>query len=187
MELSKIPVPLRFCLNAGRCARFFLRLKRSLSVTIVLSRLLVKDPARPPSARQPRLPQESQGPRHPARRGSTRRIRQGTEHLRPRRVSPGTNYCWRIWRDVIARRPPCRCNCGALSYYGDRSSKTVKAYYRRVIYRAWGLTAHRGWARLMLDRRSLVQAPSASRDQSQHPRARNDYDTMTKRPLTIVI
>ena len=43
-----------------------------------------------------------------------------------------------------------------LSYYGDRGSKTVKAYYRRVLYRAWGLTAHRGWARLMLDRRRLV-------------------------------
>ena len=63
-----------------------------------------------------------------------------------------------------------------LSYYGDRGSKTAKAYYRRVLYRAWGLTAHRGWARLMLDRRSLVQAPGAPRDQSQHPRARNDYD-----------
>ena len=60
---------------------------------------------------QPRLPQESQGPRHPSRRGPTRRIRRGTEHLRPRRGSPGTN-CWRIWRDVIARRPPRRCNCG---------------------------------------------------------------------------
>ena len=31
----------------------------------------------------------------------------------------------------------------------------------------------------MLDRRSLVQAPSAPRDQSQHPRARNDYDEET--------
>ena len=28
----------------------------------------------------------------------------------------------------------------------------------------------------MLDRRSLVQAPNAPWDQSQHPRARNDYD-----------
>ena len=28
----------------------------------------------------------------------------------------------------------------------------------------------------MLDRRSLVQAPGAPRDQSQHPRARNDYE-----------
>ena len=66
-----------------------------------------------------------------------------------------------------------------LSYCGDRGSKTVKAYYRRVLYRAWGLTAHRGWARFMLDRRSLVQAPGAPRDQSQHPRARNDYDEET--------
>ena len=66
-----------------------------------------------------------------------------------------------------------------LSYCSDRGSKTVKAYYRRVLYRAWGLTLHRGWARLMLDRRSLVQAPSAPRDQSQHPRARNDYDEET--------
>ena len=31
----------------------------------------------------------------------------------------------------------------------------------------------------MLDRRSLVQAPNAPRDQSQHPRARNDYDEET--------
>ena len=60
-----------------------------------------------------------------------------------------------------------------LSYYGDRGSKTVKAYCRRVIYRAWGLTTHRRWARLILDRRSFVQAPSAPRDQRQHPRARN--------------
>jgi len=63
-----------------------------------------------------------------------------------------------------------------LSYYGDRGSRTAKAYYRRVPYRAKGLTAHRGWARLMLDRRNLVQASNAPRDQSQHPRARNDYD-----------
>ena len=67
-----------------------------------------------------------------------------------------------------------------LSYYGDRGSKTVKAYYRRVLYRAWGLGSppivNGHWARLMLDRRSLVQAPNAPRDQSQHPRARNDYD-----------
>jgi hypothetical protein len=66
-----------------------------------------------------------------------------------------------------------------LSYYGYRGSKTVKAYYRRVLYRAWGLTAHRGWARLMLYRRCLIQAPNAPRDQSQHPRARNDYDEET--------
>jgi len=31
----------------------------------------------------------------------------------------------------------------------------------------------------MLDRRSLVQAPNAPWDQSQHPRARNDLDEET--------
>jgi len=31
----------------------------------------------------------------------------------------------------------------------------------------------------MLDRRSLVQAPNAPRDHSQHPHARNDYDEET--------
>ena len=67
------------------------------------------------------------------------------------------------------------------SYYGERGSKTAKAYYRRVLYRAWGLTAHRGWVRHMPDRRSLVQAPGAPRDQSQHPRARNDYDEARRR------
>ena len=66
-----------------------------------------------------------------------------------------------------------------LSYYGDRGSKTAKAYYRRVVYRAWGFTANRGWSSIMLDRRSLVQAPSAPQDQSQHPRARTDYDEET--------
>ena len=38
------------------------------------------------------------------------------------------------------------------------------------------LPAHCGWARLMLDRRNLVQAPNAPWDQSQHPRAHSDYD-----------
>jgi len=31
----------------------------------------------------------------------------------------------------------------------------------------------------MLDRRSLVQTPNAPRDQSQHPRARNNYEEET--------
>jgi len=78
--------------------------------------------------------------------------------------------------DLLADASADALTAEHLAYYGDRGSKTVKAYYRRVLYRARGLTAHRGWARLMLDRRSLVQAPNAPRDQSQHPRARNDYD-----------
>ena len=42
-----------------------------------------------------------------------------------------------------------------------------------------GLTATTGWAYLVLDRRSLVPAPNAPRDQSQHPRACSDYDEET--------
>ena len=37
-----------------------------------------------------------------------------------------------------------------LSYYGGRGSEIAKTYYRWVLYRAWGLTAHRGWARLSI-------------------------------------
>ena len=92
-----------------------------------------------------------------------------TRHLR--RAGLGRITLWKSYA-LIRRKKH-------LSYYGDRGSKTVKANYRRVFYRAWGLSAHRGWARLLLDRRNLVQAPNAPRDQSQHPRARNDYDEET--------
>jgi len=87
----------------------------------------------------------------------------------------------RIWSQLLYAKSNTADALTAehLSYCGDRGSTIVKAYYRRVLYRAWGLTAHRGWARLMLDRRSLVQATNAPRDQSQHPRARNDYDEET--------
>jgi len=61
-----------------------------------------------------------------------------------------------------------------LSNYGDRGSKAVKTDHRQMLYRAKGLTANRGWARFMLDRRGLLQASNAPRDKSQHPSARND-------------
>jgi hypothetical protein len=36
--------------------------------------------------------------------------------------------------------------------------------------------AHRGWARLMLDRRGFVQAPNAPWDQSYYPHVCSGYD-----------
>ena len=39
----------------------------------------------------------------------------------------------------------------------------VKGFFLNQVYRSWGHTAHRGWARLLLDRRSLVQVPNAPR------------------------
>ena len=43
------------------------------------------------------------------------------------------------------------------SFYGDKTSKAVKGFFLYQVYRSWRHTAHRGWARLLLDRRSLVQ------------------------------
>ena len=43
-----------------------------------------------------------------------------------------------------------------VSYYNDDAKRT-KGMYRRRIQKAWGHTAHRGWARLLLDRaRDLI-------------------------------
>ena len=47
------------------------------------------------------------------------------------------------------------------SFYGDKTSKAVKGFFLNQLYRTWRHTAHRGWARLFLDRRSLVQVPNA--------------------------
>jgi len=43
-----------------------------------------------------------------------------------------------------------------VSYYNDDSKRT-KGMYRQRIQKAWGHTAHRGWARLVLNRaRDLI-------------------------------
>ena len=67
-------------------------------------------------------------------------------------------------------------HCG---YYKDKSTKAVTAFFRNQLYRTWGLTAHRGWARLLLNRRCLVQIPNAPRDHTECSRARDDYDEQT--------
>ena len=64
-----------------------------------------------------------------------------------------------------------------LSYYGDRGSKTAKAYHRRVLY----VGTHRpSWVGTPYARPPEPRtSPNAPRDQSQHPRACNDYDEET--------
>ena len=50
-----------------------------------------------------------------------------------------------------------------VSYYNDDTRRT-KGMYRTRIQKAWGHTAHRGWARLLLDRtRDLIIHGSAHR------------------------
>ena len=63
-----------------------------------------------------------------------------------------------------------------LSDYGDRGSKTAKAIYCLVHFRAWGL---------VLSCRDLIQASSALRDFTQHPPVL--AVATTKRPLKMLI
>ena len=67
-------------------------------------------------------------------------------------------------------------HCG---YYSDKKRGVVAAFFLSQIYRSWGLTAHRGWARLMLDRRCLVEVPNAPRHRAERAHADADYDEET--------
>ena len=67
-------------------------------------------------------------------------------------------------------------HCG---YYKDTSTTAVTAFFRNQLYRTWGLTAHRGWARLLPDRRCLVQIPNAPRHHTERSHVRDDDDEQT--------
>ena len=67
-------------------------------------------------------------------------------------------------------------HCG---FYSDKKQGVVAAFFLSQIYRSWGLTAHRGWARLMLDRRCLVEVPNAPRHRAERAHPDADYDEET--------
>ena len=52
-----------------------------------------------------------------------------------------------------------------VSYYNDDAKRT-KGIYRKRIQEAWGHTAHRGWARLLLNRARdlIIHGPAHSGD-----------------------
>ena len=64
-------------------------------------------------------------------------------------------------------------HCG---FYSAKKQGEVAAFFLSQIYRPWGLDAHRGWARLMLDRWGLVEAPNAPRHRAERAHAEADYD-----------
>ena len=70
-------------------------------------------------------------------------------------------------------------HCG---FYSDKKQGVVAAFFLSQIYRSWGLTAHRGWACLMLDRRCLVEVPNAPRHRAE--RAHPTPTTTRRPPLT---
>ena len=67
-------------------------------------------------------------------------------------------------------------HCG---FYFDKKQDVVAAFFLSQIYRSWGLVAHRGWARLMLDRRCLVEVFNAPRHRTERAHADADYDEET--------
>ena len=64
----------------------------------------------------------------------------------------------------------------------DKKQGEVAAFFLSQIHRSWGLLAHRGWAaRLMFDRRCLVEVPNAPRHRAERTHAEADYDEETAR------
>lgn len=64
-------------------------------------------------------------------------------------------------------------------YYSDRKPKSVRSYFRNQLYRSWGLAAHRGWARLLLDRRCLVSTSNTPHNRPSRDNSCGEYDEET--------
>ena len=64
------------------------------------------------------------------------------------------------------------------SFYGDKASKAIKGFFLNQLYCSWGHTAHHGWARLLLDRRSLVQILYAPRRRARADDRCHEESTM---------
>ena len=64
-----------------------------------------------------------------------------------------------------------------VSYYNDDAKRT-KGMYRRRIQKAWGHTAHRGWARLLLDRARdlIIHGPAQRGANGAMPTDEDDQD-----------
>ena len=65
------------------------------------------------------------------------------------------------------------------TYYLDKKTKTVRSYFRKLLHQSWGLAAHRGWARLLLDRRCLISTSNNPRDRTSRNCPRDEYDEAT--------
>ena len=70
------------------------------------------------------------------------------------------------------------------TYYLDKKTKTVRSYFRKQLHQSWGLAAHRGWARLLLDRRCLI---GTSTNPATARAAIVPATNTTKRPRMIAI
>ena len=101
-------------------------------------------------------------------------------HARARgssRGSPTVSPRWKKQLTPLTKTKPSKYCSNAVaeelavehcSFYGDKASKAVKGFFLNQVYRSWGHTTHRGWARLLLDRRSLVQVPNGPRRRERY-------------------
>ena len=62
---------------------------------------------------------------------------------------------------------------------GYRRQLAIGTVVWSQIYRSWGLVAPRGWARLMLDRKCLIEVPNALRHRAERAHVEADYDEET--------
>jgi hypothetical protein len=61
------------------------------------------------------------------------------------------------------------------SFYSEKPC-AAKALFTQQLYRSLGLTAHLGWARLLVDRyRELVQIPAATGQQTSNSRSSHHF------------
>ena len=60
-----------------------------------------------------------------------------------------------------------------------RQKNVVAAFFLSQIYRSWGLVAHRGWARLMLDHRCFVEVPNATCHRAERAHAEAGHEEPT--------
>ena len=71
------------------------------------------------------------------------------------------------------------CEHSCCGFYSDKKQGVVAAFFLSQTNRPWGLVAHRGWARLVLDRKCLVEVPNAPRHRAERAHAEADFDEET--------
>ena len=77
---------------------------------------------------------------------------------------------------VIAEAVAVELATKSRGFYSDKKQGAVAAFFLSQICRSGGGIAHRGWARLVLDRRCLVEVLSAPRRRAERAHAEADYD-----------
>ena len=77
------------------------------------------------------------------------------------------------------KRLPEKPATGRCGFYSDRKLNVVAASFLSQIYWTWWVFAHEGRARLVLNRRCLVEVPNAPHHRAKRTQAEADEDVET--------